>query len=303
MSGFGKMTSDIDISVADLRFGNKGHSIRSLRDVTRTAADDYKSYHREGSLKLFSQSNKLITDFLPLISDTKMVPAQIPLMSFYFQPLDVSADISLDNRSGVQMGWCINMYVRMDKRVGPYLFLIREWANQNNIVKHGDKSYDGLTPFMLTSLALFYLMRLNPAVIPPLFKLICKYNDRDDWIMGGFRTKLVRKIENVKLNENKMSVEELFIGFLNYYRTVDFSRTLFSLAKGESGVNRRNQYLAISSPLQYLQGQIGKNCSVEKLVGFQKKLDVTLLKLEDRSKKNAEYKDWGILSIIDMCKV
>ena len=113
--------------------------------------------------------------------------------------------------------------------------------------------------------------------------------------MGGFRTKLVRKIENVKLNENKMSVEELFIGFLNYYRTVDFSRTLFSLAKvcvhhqllqfsillqvfqGESGVNRRNQYLAISSPLQYLQGQIGKNCSVEKLIGFQKKLDVTLL--------------------------
>ena len=66
------------------------------------------------------------------------------------------------------------MYTRHDERVAPYLFLIREWAKQSSISKHGGQHYDGLTPYMMTCFALFYLMRCQPPVLPSMMQLLTK---------------------------------------------------------------------------------------------------------------------------------
>merc|ERR1719427_656039 len=105
----------------------------------------------------------------------------------------------------------------MDERVNVLIFTVREWARQSGIMKHGGIAYDGVTPFMLTTLVLFYLMRMKNPVIPPMCDLMEKNNAPDDWILGGFRTKLVENIFRRTPTNNKMSVDELFVGFLEYY--------------------------------------------------------------------------------------
>ena len=64
------------------------------------------------------------------------------------------------------------MYVRIDKRVAPFLFLLRQWTKHNGLSQHGGTLYYGLTPFMVTCLGLFYLMRVQPAVIPPMINML-----------------------------------------------------------------------------------------------------------------------------------
>ena len=71
------------------------------------------------------------------------------------------------------MAWCVNMLSRMDTRVAPFMFLVRQWAKQHKLVAHAnDAEFAGLTPFMVTCMGLFYLMRVKPAVIPPFWNLI-----------------------------------------------------------------------------------------------------------------------------------
>lgn len=303
MSNFSSVRSDIDVSLTEFSYGDERHNILSLNNVTHSSAVKYKSLHRAGALQLFEQSVELLPKFLPDVSNLEVIPGRVPLIAFTFNPLEVNVELSLNNRSAVQMGWCINMYSRMDCRVAPLTFVIREWARQECITNHGSPNYQGLTPFMLTSLILFYLMRIQPFVIPPMSHLLAKGNRPDDWVLGGFRTKLNQRLWTIESTTNSMSLEQLFIGFLEYYRRIDFSKRSFSLVKGHTLANTRPRYLTVSSPLHAYDGNIGKKCTISELNKFQRKCEITLRRLEDRQSKYSGYEDWGLLSILDKNKL
>ena len=83
----------------------------------------------------------------------------------------------------MKMAFCMNMYARLDPRVAPFLFLLRTWGRQRRIVMKPDSaSYDGLTPFMLICIGLFYLMRVNPGVLPPMRTLLNKRPSELWWL-------------------------------------------------------------------------------------------------------------------------
>ena len=74
------------------------------------------------------------------------------------------------------MAWCMNMYARIDaQRVLPFVFTVRQWARQVIPDHESRKGFEGLTPFMVTCLAFFYLMRVRPRLIPPLQVMTRKY--------------------------------------------------------------------------------------------------------------------------------
>ena len=66
------------------------------------------------------------------------------------------------------------MFTRNDERIAPFLFLLRQWGKQTKVTKHGGALYDGLTPYMLTCLGLFYLMRCQPYVLPSMMDMLTK---------------------------------------------------------------------------------------------------------------------------------
>ena len=86
------------------------------------------------------------------------------------------------------MGICINNYCRMDHRVSPLIWLIRETMQQSKLTpdnKTDKMTYEGITPFMITTLVLFYLMRLDKPVIPPMKMLIKRRNGQ--LVLKGFK--------------------------------------------------------------------------------------------------------------------
>jgi len=310
MTGFGSNSSDVDVCLSVLSLSGKKFGIKTLQDIPRGKEKEYKKHHRESSIQLFTEASHQIGNHMPGITNAVSISAKIPILLFNFAPLGIDVDVSLDNRSGVQMAWCVNMLSRMDARVMPFMFLVRQWAKQHKLVAHAnDAGFDGLTPFMVTSMGLFYLMRVKPGVIPGFWNLIRHdRNNRDDLVIGHFTTKLVEDISTIKLHDNTMTTEELFLEFLDYFRKFDFKTLSLSMGEGITRVNYKKQNLEIRHPLHGKES-LGKNCTIKACNDLKKQAEVTLRRLEDRRLKHPRYSfgrtydDWGLLSIIDLNKM
>jgi len=315
ISGYGRNNSDIDISITSLSTDDNtlhinrnlgGSNILSLREVNWDKAEEFIEVVRDGAVQLFKESSSLLPGFLPNISNLKVIEAKYPLLSFDFDMLDIFTEASFNNRSGVQMGICINIYCRMDKRVSPLIWLVREWMKQARLtpdLNTNKMTYQGITPFMATTLVLFYLMQLEIPVIPPMRRLINRKNKPDDWIMGSFRTRLMGYYHIPGNKRNQMSIQELFIGFLNYYKNMDFKSRLFCLSTGRQEGNKIRQFLNIKSPLHSFESQIGKKCINENLEPLKRQFELLTRRLEDRQEKYSGYEDWGVLSFLDLNKI
>ena len=295
-SSFSTPFSDVDISLTHVLYGNdtKEINLSSLNQLPTTTAKMYKTLQRAGTNSLFTEACKHIDKHLPGVTNLSSFDAFFPLIKLYFTPFQTSVDISFNNRSSVQASWVINMYTRRDKRVAPFLFIVRQWARQMHLTKHGGAFYDGMTPFMFTCLALFYLMKCQPCIIPPLKTYMTRKPHRMDIVLGGFRSKLVEDC-TILPSSNGDSLEEIFIGFLQYYSKFDFTKKSINMAKGVALPSYSLGKLDITLP--FADRNVGINCSLNNVFRFQRIAEQVLRKLEIRNRRRG---DWGILSLINV---
>merc|ERR1739838_535903 len=305
MTPFSTQFSDLDLSMSKFGTAKKGQpTIKTIKDIPFGDGKEFDRLMKLSSLALVEELHKVLPKHLPHVSKTQVIRALVPILKFEFAPFGMSVDISLDNNKSVQMGWCTNMMTRCDRRVAPFVFLVRHWAKHRGLLGHGTREYDGLTPFMISCLAYFYLMRLNPAVLPTL-KEMTTSDSSSDWFLGNFRTSLVTDIRTIQKYGNHESVSELFEGFLEYFERVDFSKYYFSLSQGRLGRqamprNGRGGNLNILSHLQSHNMSIGKNCSANAIENFQRQAVLTSRRLDDRKYKGSGYEDWGLISIFEV---
>ncbi|XP_076806008.1 poly(A) RNA polymerase, mitochondrial-like [Clavelina lepadiformis] len=305
MMGLGTEQSDIDLSLTRLSLAKNSKlnsTITTLHDLPTKSAEAYVSLHRSGTHSLFSAASAEIGKHFPGVSGVTNHDAVVPILKLHFAPFSSDVDISLENKVGMQTGWIFNMYVRIDKRVAPFLFLLRQWTKHNGLSQHGGTLYYGLTPFMVTCLGLFYLMRVQPAVIPPMINMLTPRATPDDLILGKFHTKINNNVLNFK-SENYSSVEELFRNCLEYYRLLEFNEFELCLATGTAknvmqSVFHASADLHIKIPLSNMN--VGKNCSYQSLKKFQKSAETLIRRFESR--KRHKHNEWGVLAAVTLEK-
>nr|XP_026691366.1 poly(A) RNA polymerase, mitochondrial [Ciona intestinalis] len=302
MAGFSTPSSDLDVSITNIetvpsKLIKGRHVAKNIHHLSTTGAEQYKDILRSTAFGLFCDVVEDLHLSLPGVTRTTPIDASVPILTFNFSPLSINMDISLHNVYGIKMSWCLNAFSRYDSRVAPFLYLVKVWGKQVGITRHGDKDYKGLTPFMLVSLALFYLMRVNKPVIPTLHETT-KIKTSEATLIAGFQANLIKHVSDLPPSQNTSSVEELFMSFLEYYTRFDFKHYGISLSSGI--VTPVSSQVVILYP--FSKDNVAKMCTLQAVEQFKNEAQRAVLKLESYKRNKRNNKPWGILSIVDVTK-
>ncbi len=141
-------------------------------------------------------------------------------------------------------------YSKLDDRVAPLVFLVRQWAKLYRITTNIRPS-SNFTNFQLTVLVLNYLLRLDKSIIVPLDTLSIKNVQSESTDEHG--PKLLLKNHDIQTmknnflshNRNETSLNDLFLGFLKYYSTFDFQKNSISLNQTLNLNQKKNKRFTI----------------------------------------------------------
>lgn len=103
----------------------------------------------------------------------------------------------------------------LDERVRPFVFFIRAWAKEFDIIQTFPSL--GISNFMLTCLAIFFLQHLPKPIIPP----------SDAFVTRQTSDESIQYLTDIsKLNwksENTSTLAELLAQFFEYYSKFDIT--------------------------------------------------------------------------------
>lgn len=135
-------------------------------------------------------------------------------------------------------------FSEFDERVSPFVLFIRQWAQEAHISATVQPS-NKLTNFMLTCMAIFYLQQLRKPILPAANKFV-------SFDLDGFG-ETICQIDASKLEfrgENTDSLEELILGFFEFYSSFDYDGNAFSILTGEIAANATYDPIYIVNPIQ-----------------------------------------------------
>nr|CAB3264066.1 poly(A) RNA polymerase, mitochondrial [Phallusia mammillata] len=295
ISGLASNNADLDVSLSNISCDDiQNQSILTVSQLTSDAQKRFEKFERAGAVGLFTNAGKNVQQYIDGLSMvTVITEANVPLLALKYEPLNLDIDISLENRVGLKTTWAMNTYIRMNAKVAPFVFFIREWAKHKNLAAHG-LDHKGFSPFMITCLAFFYLMRVNPPVIPPMHELLAKHKKKSDLIIGGMRHQIVTDLDSIATRSNTSSLEELFLGFLQYFSKFDFEKCRLDLTRGMVGPSS-NKFVSITLP--YTHNNIARNVTVQEAKTFQKEAELSLRILESKVRRSRRSNDWGVSSL------
>lgn len=115
----------------------------------------------------------------------------------------------------------------LDNRVQPFVFYIRAWAKEFDIIQSFPAI--GLSNFMLTCLAIYFLQRLPKPILPPAANFFSIKNITEDRVTD--LSKLTFKTENTS------TLAELVMEFFDYYSSFDFKKDAISIETGTIKAN------------------------------------------------------------------
>ena len=257
VNGFAFTKSDLDISMSftDDRSPDSVDQVAVLKDV-------------HGKLEQLNW----------IVDAQDITSAKVPIIKFTHAKTKLEADISLYNTLGQENTRLLRFYSIIDSRVKVLGYIVKYFAKTCGI---GDASRGSLSSYAYILMLLHYLQQCKPPVIPVLQEL-----------HGG--TKPVRMVEGWNawffddkkrlgavwpfLGQNKQSVGELWLGFLDYYargfderRNVVSIRQLKYLSKFEKMWN--SPCIAIEDPFE-LAHNLGSGISRKSKNHFPKNSDV-----------------------------
>lgn len=105
----------------------------------------------------------------PDVKELTVIPqARVPVIKFMHWPTGIMCDIICDSKLGVVRSQFIAAIKRLDERINTYFLALKIWAKAHQIL---GSPLVALSSYSLILLALFYLQRLTPSLIPPVAAL------------------------------------------------------------------------------------------------------------------------------------
>ena len=150
--------------------------------------------------------------------------AKVPIIKFTTKMPKIECDISLYNILALENTRMLRTYASIDNRVKVLGYVVKEWAKKCDI---GDASRGSLSSYAYILMLLYYLQQVQPPVIPVLQELHGTDTIKPVKTVDGWNAWFYDDLQRLKdvwpgLGRNKMSVAELWIGFLSFY-AVDFA--------------------------------------------------------------------------------
>ena len=147
--------------------------------------------------------------------------AETPILTVFldnFESLFTECDISLYNILALENTRMLRTYASIDNRVKVLGYVVKEWAKKCDI---GDASRGSLSSYAYILMLLYYLQQVQPPIIPVLQELT-NDNDKPVKTVDGWNAWFYDDLQRLKdvwpgLGRNKMSVAELWLGFLSFY--------------------------------------------------------------------------------------
>jgi len=197
-NGFAFRHSDLDISL-------------TFRDVATSANLD--------CISLIEELSERIKRMVGMRNVVAITSAKVPIVKLFHQQCQIEADISLYNVLARENTRLLSLYADLDPRCRTLGYMCKLFAKICDI---GDASRGSLSSYAYILMMIFYLQKVSPPVLPVLQELYPAGTEKPENLVDGWnawfysdRRKVVSEWGGY--NKNRMTLGELWIGFLDFY--------------------------------------------------------------------------------------
>ncbi|CAH1713444.1 unnamed protein product [Aphis gossypii] len=260
VNSFGKIGSDIDLVLMDseIKENKTSRLIYHGKCVSNSRTQIQRNIEILGDL---------LQLFLPGCSRVKRISqARVPIVKYSQDFVGVECDLAVSNETAVNMSELLYIFGNFDYRVRPLVFTVKMWAREINLTN--DTPGRWITNFSLTLLVLFYLQQEK--IIPDIQTLVKQASNSDVRITNeGINCTFLRDVSKLHKDvENKKTLDQLLLGFFEYFATFDFNTNAISLNFGKTINKPEYSALYIVNPLE-VHFNVSKNISSEEMERFR----------------------------------
>ncbi|XP_054271458.1 poly(A) RNA polymerase, mitochondrial [Macrosteles quadrilineatus] len=291
VNGFGRQGCDLDLV---LQLDN-----RSEEEDTQCRL----MFHAKPSLNVRSQTQRhidgladMVQWFLPGCMDVRRIlQARVPIVKFRQELTDIDCDLTLTNMAAVFMSELLYLFGSCDCRTRPLVFTVRRWAADVGLTNPSPGRW--VSNFSLTLLVIFYLQWSK--VLPTLDQLRQLAGKADRRIAeDGVNCTFLRDPSKISPSDNSSSIEELLLGFFEYYAGFDFCSQGISLGPGAPVRKRDHSAMFIVNPLEpHLN--VSQNVSLEETERLRIACRNAAWELESGEEVHSTDQDWGLLRLFN----
>jgi len=197
-NGFAFRHSDLDISL-------------TFRDVPDSSNLD--------CINLIEELSEKIKRMVGMRNVVAITSAKVPIVKLFHHQCQIEADISLYNVLARENTRLLSLYADLDPRCRTLGYMVKLFAKICDI---GDASRGSLSSYAYILMMIFYLQKVSPPVLPVLQEMYPAGGEKPENVVDGWNAWFYsdrRKVVNEwpGYNRNRMSLGELWIGFLNFY--------------------------------------------------------------------------------------
>ncbi|XP_035777761.1 poly(A) RNA polymerase gld-2 homolog B-like isoform X2 [Anopheles albimanus] len=205
ISGFGANSSDVDMCLV-ARSGPSYCDPRTEALYNLSLVKDYFMNMPSTSFEQFS-----------------LIQAKVPILRFQDSKHGIEVDLNFNNCVGIRNTHLLNCYSQMDWRVRPLVLVVKLWAQHHNI---NDAKNMTISSYSLVLMVIHFLQYgVSVPVLPCLHAL---YPEKFMKIIDINSIEMIERIEPYQ-TENKETLGELLLHFLEYYTHFDYARFAISV--------------------------------------------------------------------------
>ncbi|XP_032595767.1 poly(A) RNA polymerase gld-2 homolog A isoform X2 [Drosophila grimshawi] len=160
--------------------------------------------------------------------DFNLIEARVPILRFMDRRHNVEVDINFNNSVGIRNTHLLYCYSQLEWRLRPIALTIKQWAQHHNINNAKNMT---ISSYSLMLMVIHFLQAgVNPPVLPCLHKMypekFCILQPNDFGYVD------MNEIMPPYKSENRQSLGELLLGFLQYYSIFDYGKFAISIRIG-----------------------------------------------------------------------
>lgn len=182
------------------------------------------------------------------------------------------------------------------------MFLVRQWAQRVQLTSK--RRPLSITNFQLSCLVLCFLQQLPNPILPTVAELVSKARKADIRMSDENRNyTFLRNLNELRFQtQNTSSLEELFLQFLEFYGTFDFTKNLISLNSKKPIRKIEQSPMQIANPFE-LEQNWSRNVPADECLALKMQAQDTFATLMDMNATTSPNSErWGLLSIFPNLK-
>lgn len=186
----------------------------------------------------------------------------------------------------------------LDPRIRLLNFIVRQWSEEFKL-----KGSEKITKFQLSYMCLSFLQQLNEPLVPTFEEVMRQIGNKESSNANNIvRSAFFFDSDTFQFEtKNTSTVFELFIQFLEYYETFDFTKYMVTI-KTVRKIPKPNRTPIILDNVfdagnQWYTNAREKDCAIMAIM-----IRETMHKLKHCSTEPSVNQDWGLLEIITKLK-